>query len=174
MQIKGSIKGDVSIKRVKYYPSENSRIAVVVLSARFTPESANAALGEVGEKALFAAWFKDPNDDEKALFKSITPDVVFEDHIIELMDWKGHVTPELGTVKPVKGENKVDVDIELPLPAVESMRAFYGKLCTTVGAVEKVKFKLASPSLPNMGSDGPKVVNKPGPHGSKVSKTVGG
>ena len=172
MEITGSIKGEVAAKQVTFCPSESTRIAIVTLKARFSPESARAALGKLGEKAMFSGWFTDEADgDSKALFKTLTPNVVFEEHVVELMDWKGNCTPKLGAVKPVKGESKVDVDIEIPLPVVEQMRAFYGTLCLSVGTTQTVKFKLAQPSLP---ATGPKVVPKPGPHGSSVATTVGG
>jgi hypothetical protein len=175
MEIHGSIKGEISIKRVSFYPSENSRIAIAVLATRFSPEEARAALGEIGEKTMFSGWHEN-GEEHHALFKRLTPDVIFEEHIVELMDWKGRVTPILGAVKPVEGESKVDVHIELPLPVVESMKAFYGRLCCSVGGTEKVKFQLAQPTLPNVaaGNGAPRVIKKPGPHGSQVATTVGG
>ncbi len=172
MQITGSIKGDVSIKQVTHYPSENTRIAVVALRVRLSPDGARAAFGTLGEKAMFAPWFTDEADgDSKALYKTLTPNIVFENHLIELMDWKGTVTPKLGSVKPIKGESKVELDIELPLPVAESMRAFYGNLCLNVGTTQVVKFQVQQADLPLDGGK-TQVVKKPGPHGSTVATTV--
>jgi len=174
MEIHGAIKGEISIKRVSYYPSENSRIAIAVLAARFSPEEAKAALGELGEQTMFAGWHEN-GEGFHPLFRSLNPNVVFEEHKVELLDWKGRVTPALGAVKPVDGEEKVDVHIELPLPVVESMRAFYGQLCLSVGSTVKAKFALAQPTLPNVDkAEVPRVIKKPGPHGSQVATTVGG
>lgn len=149
MNITGAVVGDISIKSVQYYPKENTRVAVVALHVRWDRKLANDILGDLGEQAIFAPWFTDEADGEdKSLYKTMTPNVVFENHLVEILSWKGTVSPKLGSVKPVKDEQKVEFDIELPLPVAGGMRDFYSDLVMNVGTSQQVFFQLSQPSLP--------------------------
>ena len=173
MQINGSLKGDMKLKKAQYYPSTNKRMATVTLCVRLNLDEAKEHLGEMFQHVAEAALYEGDNGGgEKPVIKSIKPDFVLLDHTIQFsrLNWKGRCTPEIADVRPVQKESKVEIDIDLPLPIADTMKEFYGSLMTQLGTTQTIKFKVREPGLPNTGVDEPTVTKVPGPHGAPVPK----
>ena len=172
MEIQGKVQCEIALKSAKLFPSTNTKMAVVRLSARLDKAGAKRVFGDAGELMFPSAGCLDDVGKYHHPYAHPTPEVTIASHIVQLLDKKLTLCPELAGVTAVDEQEAVDVEIDLPIEITKSAKAWFGELATNVGESVEVEFAPQVLALPlgeaREQAAGQKSIKVPGPHGAPV------
>ncbi len=194
MKIQGKIRGDMVGFSLKHNPDNGARFAYVRIAYRATREQLVKLFGDVLELVAFGSLqVSEPTDAEKVAasegedkdaakgsvsfgYKKITPDAVCEYHEVKILGHTQKVQPVIKSITPVKDEEKVTIEIELPI-LIAKDKALAGSLCAEFGELVDVELNPAQRELPLTSIQGgaqPGVVIKKGRFGNPEPVASGG
>jgi len=137
--INGKLTGELSIRKIAYYPSSGERMCTAVLKVVVPAEEAVDMLGEWFNQVAFSGLQKD-GEEISFGFKSISTMFNFDTHLIEILGKKMSVKPEIPKVTAVEGREEVEIDVILPLPVTLTTKEFYGEMTMEVGTTVSIDF----------------------------------
>ena len=173
MEVEGRLQAEVSLKSAKLYPSTNAKMACVRLSVRVDPAKAKKAFGEHGALMFPSGGQRSEDGKYHHPYSNPRPEGTLGGHVVKLLEREFKLVPILADVKAVDDQEAVDVEIDLPLDIDKTKSKWFGELLCSVGESVEVEFKPQQLSLPGTKEDGGGLKIVPGPHGSKVAKSVG-
>lgn len=165
MRFDVNLKADLSKLSFTHQPENNTRMMVPTITAKMTRDEAEKLIGKEFTASAFGGMSINDEGEVVWAYKSITPAFVCEQHRVKLAGEGEIVTmPEVATIRPVKGERSVLVDIKLPAILEPGKHAIAGALAIKIGDSIDVHMCASQGALPF--SDVAKVAVKAGPFGN--------
>ena len=148
MKTNKALKGDIVEVRGNYHDQSGTRSLFMTLRVSANREQLKSRFGEDFAEQIFSSMHS--NEDEEGVrwgFLEYKPKAVFEVHSCKVGDQDAAPSqPEMLKVKPVDGQDVVNVYLRFPF--VGESAAFAGYIWSQLGNSTTVKMTEQSPQLP--------------------------
>lgn len=146
--INAKIKGELSIKSVKYNKSDNTRSMVFSIVNIASNEMVKEWFGEKLSQMIFTdTLFQNETSDETIGPCRIKPMSKFDVHKVSILGKSGQCIPDIAMIKYNEKTNTAELDIRIQIPVVQTLRNLYSELCLSVGNVIEISLEKSQMEL---------------------------
>jgi hypothetical protein len=159
MKIKKKFKGDLATLKLHRNDDTDTLMGTIGILVKVAEDKAEALFGEIFHAAAFGTLTM---DDEQPVwaYESMTPKLVCERHMLTILGLGPvPVQPKIASIKPVKDESAVIVELRLPIvlstkqggdDAAETVTGLGAALLAAFGKVVDVKLQPSQAELPGV------------------------